>query len=144
MLAEAKRRLPPDTGELDAWTRTDVAANEWYRRNGFAETYRYLHVFASTEEVQRTIAVVPEGLTPVADFFHADIEDEAEIRTNFQRVYQCRRYMTSVHDVATSGASNADRRATPVDGRHRPLIQRRRVGSWLSCTGGTTGGRRSG
>lgn len=99
LLTEAKRRLPSGTEELDAWTRTDVAANDWYLRNEFAETFRYLHVFASTEEIQRTMTVVAEGLTPVTGFFHADIEYEAQIRAAYERVYQCRRYLTSLRQA---------------------------------------------
>ncbi len=100
MLKEAKARLPSEADELDAWTRTDLAANDWYLRNGFAETFRYLHVFASAEEIQRTVTVVTEGLTPVAGFFHADIQNEAQIRASYERVYQCRRYLTSLRPTS--------------------------------------------
>jgi ribosomal protein S18 acetylase RimI-like enzyme len=37
-------------GVLDAWTRGDESANEWYRRSGFTENFRYLHVYKSPQE----------------------------------------------------------------------------------------------
>ena len=38
--------------DLDAWTREDTAALHWYVSNGFAQTDRYLHVYANDETSQ--------------------------------------------------------------------------------------------
>jgi ribosomal protein S18 acetylase RimI-like enzyme len=81
LLDEAIRRLPEVVTSLDAWTRDDEAANEWYVANGFGERFRYLHVYAGGEhEPGAAIAEARHGLTPVAAFFHADISEEAELR----------------------------------------------------------------
>jgi ribosomal protein S18 acetylase RimI-like enzyme len=94
LLDEARRRLPDAVQLLDAWTRDDEAANAWYLSRGFEETYRYLHVYASSDsECESAIKQARDGLTPVAGFFHADIADEAAMRRVFSRVHICRRYV---------------------------------------------------
>ena len=78
---------------LDAWTREDKAANSWYRRNGFSERYRYLHVYLGDGD-DATGFTTPEGLSaPVSAFVHASIEDEATMRERYRRVYLCRQYL---------------------------------------------------
>src|SRR5690606_2343421 len=37
LLGRVLAALPPTVRTLNAWTREDVAANFWYRRNGFVE-----------------------------------------------------------------------------------------------------------
>lgn len=79
--------------ELDAWTREDAAANAWYRRSGFTERFRYLHVYKGWEDAADGFAV-PDGVGPlVTAFLHAPIEREAEMRARFARVHTCRRYV---------------------------------------------------
>lgn len=91
LLAETVRRLERrGVATLDAWTREDKPALDWYARNGFLETTRYLHVHASADEVG-TVLNAKYGLTPVGAFLHARIEREAELRLRFERVYVCRR-----------------------------------------------------
>ncbi|MBN9152536.1 MAG: GNAT family N-acetyltransferase [Microbacterium sp.] len=81
---------------LDAWTREDIAANRWYQSNGFAENYRYLHIYLSDGDDQSGF-VTPDGLsTPVSAFTHGKIEDETRMRAAFTRVYICRQYVRSV------------------------------------------------
>ena len=81
------------TCTLDAWTREDIAANSWYRRNGFSERYRYLHVYLGDGD-DATGFTTPEGLSaPVSAFVHASIEDEATMRERYRRVYLCRQYL---------------------------------------------------
>ena len=93
LLEEALRCVPSAVTKIDAWTREDVAANSWYVANGFQQTFAYLHVYArADQEITASVAASGEGLTPVAAFFHARIEDEARIRQQYERVYQCRRY----------------------------------------------------
>ena len=97
LLDEARRRLPESATSLDAWTRDDEAANRWYLSNGFRESFRYLHVYARGEtEPGAAIVGARLGLTPVAAFFHADISNEAVLRSEFRRVHICRRYVRSI------------------------------------------------
>ncbi len=97
LLREALLRLEAAQVEtLDAWTREDVAANRWYRSHGFAEQYRYLHVYLNDGDDEAGF-VTPGGLsTPVSAFLHGGIEDEARMRARFRRVYVCRQYVRSV------------------------------------------------
>lgn len=78
---------------LDAWTREDVAANEWYQRSGFQERYRYLHVYLSDGDDSSGF-LAPEPLSkPHAAFAHGHIDDEDELRSRYQRVHVCRQYV---------------------------------------------------
>lgn len=82
---------------LDAWTREDAAANGWYRRNGFTEEYRYLHVYLSWWEEPGVGLASPEGLSlPVTAFMHASIDREAQMRAQYRRTYICRQYLRPV------------------------------------------------
>lgn len=81
---------------LDAWTREDVAANAWYRRNGFSETTRYLHVYLGDGDDAEGFRT-PDGLSsPVTAFVHGRIEDEIDLRARYSRVHVCRRYVREV------------------------------------------------
>ena len=82
---------------VEAWTREDEPANRWYRRNGFHESERYLHVYADgREETDRAVTAEP-GLVAVHAFLHLlDMDREAEMRDRFGRVYVCRCYERSV------------------------------------------------
>lgn len=85
-----------EVATLEAWTREDESANAWYRRNGFAETFRYLHVHLGDDD-DATGFETPQGCSrPVTAFVHAPIEREAELRDRFNRVYICRRYVRNV------------------------------------------------
>lgn len=93
LLAEGLLRLPQTIRTVDAWTREDNAANQWYQRNGFQEHFRYLHVYKAADEPQEGFQS-PVGLTrPVMAFMHADIQEEERMRGMFKRVYVCRQYM---------------------------------------------------
>lgn len=91
---EQARRLA--ITELSAWTRDDPAALSFYRAAGFAETDHYLHVFASRYadggELDGAFDAMSPGLHLVSAFFHADMEDEIELRQKFSRVHVCRRF----------------------------------------------------
>jgi ribosomal protein S18 acetylase RimI-like enzyme len=81
---------------LDAWTREDEAANAWYQRSGFRESFRYLHVYKGGDEPADGFTT-PDGLSaPVSAFVHADISLENELRARFARVHVCRRYLRSL------------------------------------------------
>jgi ribosomal protein S18 acetylase RimI-like enzyme len=80
-------------GLLDAWTRGDASANEWYQRSGFTENFRYLHVYKSWQDDADGFET-PEGLgKPVHAFMHAPISLEASLRERFSRVHVCRQYV---------------------------------------------------
>jgi ribosomal protein S18 acetylase RimI-like enzyme len=83
--------------KIDAWTREDEAANGWYRKRGFEESQRYLHVYArGNEEISRAVTAEP-GLVGVHAFLHmVDLGREAEMREAFGRVYVCRCYERAV------------------------------------------------
>lgn len=94
LLREASRRLPDEIRKLDAWTRDDEQANNWYLAQGFVESFRYLHVYASSDrELETAIPGPAEHLTPVKGFFHARIEHEEALRATFARVHVCRQYV---------------------------------------------------
>lgn len=83
---------------IDAWTREDPAANGWYRRNGFSETFQYLHVHLEDGDDAEGFTTPPGFSGPVRAFVHAGIEREQELRERFARVYVCRQY---VRDLST-------------------------------------------
>lgn len=81
------------TPTLDAWTRGDAAANSWYRRSGFRENFRYLHVYKQGDESAEGLTS-PDGLSaPVTAFMHADFSRHDEMRAQFARVHVCRQYL---------------------------------------------------
>lgn len=97
LLREVIRRLPVEIRKLDAWTRDDEQANGWYLAQGFVESFRYLHVYASSDrELEAAIPGPAEHLTPVKGFFHARIENEASLRASFARVHVCRKFVLSL------------------------------------------------
>ena len=81
---------------IDAWTREDVAANAWYRRHGFSEVFRYLHVYKSWDDDSAGFTSPPGLSAPVHALAHAPIELEPEVRRRFRRVYVCRRYLRAI------------------------------------------------
>jgi ribosomal protein S18 acetylase RimI-like enzyme len=96
LLDQALAALPHGVRTIDAWTREDVAANSWYRTRGFAENYRYLHVYKGYDESADGFGT-PEGLRgPVTAFLHADIDLEAQLRDRYRRVYVCRQYLRPI------------------------------------------------
>ncbi|NIK55532.1 hypothetical protein [Kribbella shirazensis] len=81
---------------LDAWTRGDAAANDWYRRSGFTENYRYLHVYKSSQDGADGFET-PDGVNDIVSaFMHAPISAEAGMRERFSRVHVCRQYVRPV------------------------------------------------
>lgn len=87
---------------LDAWTREDLAANQWYLRSGFTEAFSYLHVYKGHEDDAAGFQS-PAGLSPpVTAFLQAPREREAELRRRFRRVYVCRRYVRALRGGAAA------------------------------------------
>ncbi|HZX07705.1 GNAT family N-acetyltransferase [Kribbella sp.] len=77
---------------LDAWTRGDLAANDWYQRSGFREEFRYLHVYKTWQDDAGFAP--PEGVDRVVTaFMHAPISAEVAMRERFGRVHVCRQYV---------------------------------------------------
>ncbi|WP_229812766.1 GNAT family N-acetyltransferase [Lentzea flava] len=90
LLGEAVRRLARcGVRTLEVSVREDEPVLSWLARNGFVETSRSLHVYASEDEVG-TVVSARYGLTPVGAFLHARIERETELRQRFERVHVCR------------------------------------------------------
>jgi ribosomal protein S18 acetylase RimI-like enzyme len=98
LLEQALTSIPSSVATLDAWTREDLAANEWYLARGFHETFRYLHVYATDadELAAAGVASAQLRLATVTAFFHGDIRDEESLRARFARVYRCHRYERSL------------------------------------------------
>lgn len=76
---------------LHAWTRDDTTALAWYAAAGFQETFRYLHVYASTPAEAEQTGQHDSRLLPRGGFFHAGIDHEVELRRTYERVHVCRR-----------------------------------------------------
>jgi ribosomal protein S18 acetylase RimI-like enzyme len=97
LLDEALRLLPPMVRTIDAWTREDDAANAWYVSAGFRENYRYLHVYVGDGDPPFP---GPPGMSaPIMAFVHAPIEQEAEARGVYRRVYVCRQYVRTLIQI---------------------------------------------
>ncbi|ROR73558.1 GNAT family N-acetyltransferase [Bogoriella caseilytica] len=78
---------------IDAWTREDVASNRWYATQGFTAEQHYLHVHKEHDDDSAGFTS-PAGLSaPVRAFAHANLDQEAELRRRYRRVYVCRRYV---------------------------------------------------
>jgi len=78
-----------------------VAANGWYRRSGFVESFRYMHVYLGDGD-DRSGFFTPERLSsPVIAFLYGKIEDEAAIRFLYRRAYGCRQYVRAI-DASSS------------------------------------------
>ncbi|WP_062214147.1 GNAT family N-acetyltransferase [Streptomyces sp. NBRC 109706] len=97
LLAEARARAEAaGATTLDAWTRDQPAGLAWYHAVGFLESDHYLHVYANhyadAGEPARAVERPRPGLDPVMIFNHAQLDREAEMRAQFQRVYVCRRF----------------------------------------------------
>jgi ribosomal protein S18 acetylase RimI-like enzyme len=106
MFEEVLEYLPRTISAVDAWTRDDATANGWYQSRGFVESYRYLHVYANETEITHAGVSTDAALTPVAGFFHASIEAEAQMRDLFSRVHVCRQYVLStsaLHERVLAG-----------------------------------------
>jgi homoserine kinase type II len=79
---------------LDAWTREDGAALEWYAARGFVEEESVLHVYSGfgTEKTAR-MTEFGDPYRPILVFAAARREHEPKARAEFQRVYVCRRLL---------------------------------------------------
>ena len=87
---------------LDAWTREDEPANQWYLDRGFRENFRYLHVHAQdTDPAGTGFSPLPDLGTPLSVFAHASIEHEASLRARHRRVHQCRQYLMTLAQEPT-------------------------------------------
>ncbi len=100
LLRELLPRLADSGAQtVDAWTRDDEAANRWYRRNGFRETFQYLHVYADgTDECRALLGPVDGSLAQRAFVHVLDSDREADLRAAFTRVHRCRRFTRTVRD----------------------------------------------
>ncbi|WP_441248314.1 GNAT family N-acetyltransferase [Kitasatospora sp. McL0602] len=97
LFAEARARVSAQgVPTLDAWTRDDLDTLHWYREMGFAESSRYLHVYANyytdAGEPDRAIGERRPELRPITAFLHANLRDEQLMREQFARVHVCRRF----------------------------------------------------
>jgi len=86
--------LPPTVRSIDAWAREHPVSDGWFEKSGFAENYRYLHVFRGESDPP---FAGPEGMSvPVSALLHAAIDREDELRASYRRVYVCRQYLREI------------------------------------------------
>ncbi|MBR7829468.1 GNAT family N-acetyltransferase [Actinospica sp. MGRD01-02] len=79
---------------LDAWTREDRAALEWYAARGFVEAESFLHVYSGLgAENTARMTEFRAPYRPILIFAAAPREHETKARAEFQRVYVCRRLL---------------------------------------------------
>ena len=95
LLAAALAELPSSVLTLDAWTREDPSALNWYRRQGFREHYQYLHVY-NTSDNPSSEFTAPSPLAVIHAFCHARLEHETVLRSRFDRVYVCTQFLRKV------------------------------------------------
>lgn len=93
LLAAVLEQLPSTVKTLDAWTREDSQALEWYSAAGFVEQFRYLHVYKGYAEPADGFNSPSPLSPPVMGFYHAAAEHEVELRTRYSRVYVCRQFL---------------------------------------------------
>ncbi|WP_460518103.1 GNAT family N-acetyltransferase [Flindersiella endophytica] len=94
LLAAATAELDDrEVGTLDAWTREDPEANQWYQNGGFTEKFRYVHIHKTAQDSADGFET-PDGMShPIHAFLQAPIELEQAMRARFRRVYVCRQYV---------------------------------------------------
>lgn len=88
--AALNRLASTQATSVDAWTREDADALAWYARQGFVQTEAYIHVYSGYNQVSRMVSAI-EPVRPMRVFGHASLEHEARLRTQYERVYICRR-----------------------------------------------------
>ncbi|WP_010095195.1 GNAT family N-acetyltransferase [Ornithinibacillus scapharcae] len=77
---------------LEAWTRDDEWVNKWYKKNGFAKVYSYLHLFLEGKEVEDVVRVDSPNLKVVQAFVHYSGDEKDKVRTKYNRVHECNCY----------------------------------------------------
>lgn len=92
-LADAACRRLREVGAttVDAWTREDVGTLAWYRAEGFAHEFRYLHVYASTPDEMLHAATASPDLMARNGHFHAWQEHEEGLRASLRAFSRCNR-----------------------------------------------------
>ncbi len=75
---------------LEAWTRDDPPAREWYLSRGFRPIHSYWHVYMEGgEEMNGIVRCSVPALLPVSAFAHY-IGDQAQtIKNRFKRMHEC-------------------------------------------------------
>lgn len=88
MLSHAEVKLS-DMGinRLEAWTRDDSTASNWYTRKGFSPFNQYRHVYLSRND--KLSAMFPKGLTPIQVFLHVTNPDNSLDEFLVDRCYEC-------------------------------------------------------
>ena len=71
-LLEKAEKIAKEKGldYLEAWTRDDEWVNEWYKKNGFAKVYSYLHLFLEGKEVEDVVRVDKPNFKVMQAFIH--------------------------------------------------------------------------
>jgi len=93
LLHEAKKHaLEFGISRLEAWTRDDDAAEQWYLSQGFKEMQYYYHIYIEPDEMKiggvslDSVSTIPQSL-----FVHYTGNDQSFLQ-QFKRVYKCQRF----------------------------------------------------
>jgi ribosomal protein S18 acetylase RimI-like enzyme len=74
---------------IQAWTRDDIAALEWYKKNNFTKRESYYHVYVSGSECDLIDKSEIKGMYLDSGFCHYLGKDHNLILKNFSRFHEC-------------------------------------------------------
>ena len=75
---------------LEAWTRDDAPAREWYFSQGFRPIQSYWHVYMDGgQEMNGIVRCSMPALLPVSAFAHYVGDQVRTIKDHFKRVHEC-------------------------------------------------------
>ncbi len=91
LLGEARTQAEGrNIGRLEAWTRDDPPAREWYLSHGFRPTHTYWHVYMDGgQEMNGVVQCSVPALLPVSAFAHYVGDQAQTIKERFGRVHEC-------------------------------------------------------
>ncbi len=77
---------------IEAWTRDDGQAENWYQSQGFRKMQSYYHIYIDSDEMISEIinSQIPQ-MKPAKVFAHYTGDDKSFLK-QFKRVYSCSRY----------------------------------------------------
>lgn len=90
LLQEARAQVEDKRiSRLEAWTRDDPPAREWYLSHGFRPTHSYWHVYMEGREMSGIVQCSVPSLLPVSTFAHYVGDQAQAIKDRFARVHEC-------------------------------------------------------
>ncbi len=86
-----QRALNNRVKRIEAWTREDHIANQWYLKMGFVKFEEYWHLYTS-ELPAGCAKSLPESLDAVFTFWHYSGNDPESLGVDIQDKFRCRGY----------------------------------------------------